>query len=369
MRKNLIRNNFFDPELPVLISILSEHDHIGIPEQGFNTERMIRLALMHRVTGQFTRYARQHPEIFSKEQLQLLERMAKQNASLSLMQLHELIRVSREFNRKGISYACMKGPQLSRMLYGTEALKESVDLDIMLIHEPELEVVHQHLADLGYNKSNLNDYKSRFSKKVFLLGKREVHYYNVNTGCQIDLHVRAGANTYLTAVRFKGLFTNLQSYYLEGVTVPILPPEKYLVFLCYHGAMHQFSRLGWLMDIRFFIIRMAKQLDFNKAYLVARSLRTEHSLYLAMILLKEMTGDAMPGSVMHHCKCNRSIRYMVSVCKRIWSRDAAFMLSFRGRLERFVYLLMLNKGFSGKIDLLAGILIRNLLHVLRWFRL
>ena len=149
------------------------------------------------------------------------------------MQLHELIRISREFNEANISYACMKGPQLARMLYGKEALKESVDLDIMLVNESELETAHRHLMNLGYGQSNLNDYKSWFAKKIFLLGKREVHYFNAKAGCHVDLHVRAGANTYLTAGRFRKLYTDLRIYDLEGMPVPIVPPEQYLTCLLY----------------------------------------------------------------------------------------------------------------------------------------
>lgn len=359
-----------------------------LPGKDFSTDQLIRLALMHRVTGQFYQYVRHHPGIFSDEQLELLDKRVKQNASRSLLQLHELLRICREFNRSGLSYACMKGPQLAKMIYGREALKESVDLDIMLVNESELETAHRVLIELGYDQSNLHDYKSRFAKKIFLLGKREVHYFNAISGCHVDLHIRAAANAYLTAGRFRDLFTDLQSYDLEGIPVPVLPPEKYLVFLCYHGALHQFGRLGWLMDIRFFIINMAKELDFNKVEWIARSLGTERALFLVFILLKEIFGtemagsktggngtvgngtftDEMASSAIDILKHNRSIRYMIGVSERIWSRDASYTLGFRGRLERFIYLVMLSKDFAAKIDLIAGILTRNLLPVMRWLR-
>ncbi len=359
----------FDPELQALISILSGNDYLGIPERGFSTERMIKLALMHRVTGQFIKYAHTHPGAFSALHMEILNRRAKRNASRSLVQLHELIRISREFNRAGVSYACVKGPQLSQMLYEKEALKESVDLDIMLINFSQLETVHRQLTTLGYDRSNLNDYKGRLAKKIFLAGKREVHYFNPGAGCHIDLHVRAAANAYLTAGRFCNFFSDLQEYDLEGVAVPVLPAEKYLVFLCHHGAMHQFHRLAWLMDIRFFMLRMADKLDISKAAHMAASMKIHRSFYLAMILLKDLFGNEIPDSIVDRYEYHRSVRFMISESRRIWSRDYVYRLSLRGRIVRIIYLMMLSSGPGAKFDLLLGILIRYGMHVIRWLKI
>ncbi len=369
MKRDFVKNDIVNPELKILLDILTGEDDIYIPETGLNKDLIIRLVLMHHVTGQFIKYARHHPGNFSAWHMETIDRRAKRNASRSLVQLHELIRISREFNRTGISYACMKGPQLSRMLYEKEALKESVDLDIMLVNASQLELVHRQLAVMGYDRSNLNDYQGWLARKMFLLGKREVHYFSSDTGCHVDLHVRAVANAYLTAGRFCNFFSDLQEYNLEGIAVPVLPSEQYLVFLCHHGAVHQFQRLAWLMDIRFFILRMADKLDIYKAAHIAESMKIHRSYYLAMCLLRDLFGDEIPDSIVDHYRYRRSMRFMISESRRIWSRDYAYMFTLRGRIVRMIYLMMLSSGPGGKFDLLLGVLIRHGMRIIRWLKI
>ncbi len=369
MKRDLVKNDFINPELKILLDILSGKDDLQIPEAGFNKDIIIRLVLMHRVTGQFVKYARHHPGTFSAKHMEILDRRTKSNAARSLVQLHELIRIGREFNRTGISYACVKGPQLSRMLYEKEALKESVDLDIMLVNASQLDIAHEQLMILGYDRSNLNDFKGWLGRKMFLLGKREIHYLNSDAACHVDLHVRTFANAYFTAGRFRNFFSDLQKYDLEGVTVPVLPAEKYLVFLCHHGAVHQFQRLAWLMDIRFFILRMANSLDIYKAARIAKSMKIHHSFYLAMLLLKDFFGNEILDSIVDHYRYNRSIRFMISESRRIWSRDYAYMFTLRGRIVRMIYLMMLSSGPGGKLDLLLGILIRYGMPIIRFLKI
>lgn len=369
MKRDLVKKGFINPELKIFLDILSGKEDIQIPEAGLNKDLIIRLILMHRVTGQFIKYARHHPGTFSAKHMETLDRRAKSNAARSLVQLNELIRIGREFNRKGISYACIKGPQLSRMLYEKEALKESVDLDIMLVNVSQLKIANRQLVVLGYDRSNLNDFKGWLGRKMFLLGKREIHYLNSDAGCHVDLHVRTIANAYFTAGRFRNFFSDLQKYDLEGVTVPVLSAEKYLVFLCHHGAVHQFQRLAWLMDIRFFILRMANKLDIYKAARIAESMRIHHSFYLTMFLLKDLFRNEIPDSIVDRYQYNRSIRFMISESRHIWSRDYAYMFTLRGRIVRMIYLMMLSSGMGGKLDLLLGILIRNGMRIIRCLKI
>ncbi len=60
---------------------------------------------------------------------------------------------------------------------------------------------------------------------------------------------------------FSDVFNDLETFDLDGHPVTIFAREQYLVYLCYHGALHQFSRLGWLMDIRAFVATFRDVLD------------------------------------------------------------------------------------------------------------
>jgi hypothetical protein len=360
---------YFSGEVKLLLNILSGSDVPTMQQMQADMNRLLRIALLQRVAWHLLQYTKQHPYLLSGDQLEWLSNRVKNNASRSLVQLHELLRVCSNFNESGTAYACIKGPQLARMLYGKEALKESVDLDIMLVKASDLGQVHRQLAVLGYTRSNLNDHKSWISRKIFLIGKREVHYFNPGSRCSIDLHLRAGANTYLTRERFRDFYSDLETYALENSQVHVLPQEKYLVYLCYHGALHQFSRLGWMMDIRAFFRQRRGSLNFQKMLDIARSLRVERHFSLAMILMNEWFGDTIPEAISEEILYNRRIHYLAVICSHMLDRDAGYGLTLKGRFRKLLYMMVLIEGMAGKIDLLYGIFMRNIIKIIRWMKL
>ena len=352
------------PEIAILLQIVKGDIDLQISLGSCSIDRLIQLAEMHRVVYQLLIFARQHNDIFTGEQIIQLENRCRQGALRSLTQLHELKRIAGVLNEKDIGYVCIKGPQLSRMIYGREALKESVDLDILLERAEDLMKVHTILSGLGYTHSNLNQYKGKYARKIFLIAKREVHFFNRETRCAIDLHVRPGANTYLTAKYFNGFLSDLVAADLEGTRVPVLSDEYYFVYLCYHGSLHQFSRLAWLMDIRAFLSLKREVFDYGKLLSIARSLHAERSVYLTMLLLQQLLGDEIPGDIAVNIRNNKRFRYLVSVCANMTGRDPIYWMTLIGRTEKVIYIMLLIKGMAGRIDWLYGILMRQLIKYL-----
>jgi hypothetical protein len=349
-----------ETEWKILLQILKGTAHEGISPGDYDTGRLIQLAGIHRLSYPLLVFSQSHPGWFSPAQKEALSLGCRDNALLSLAQLRELIRVAQNFFRTGIPFVVIKGPQLAHMIYGREALKESVDLDIMLVHGADIGKAHLLLSGTGFTKSNLDAHPGKLSRKIFLIAKREVHYVNPGTGIHIDLHVRAGANTYFTKNRFRHFFDTLETYDLEGQPVNILPPEQYLVYLCYHGSLHQFSRLAWLMDIRAYIHVKRDILNYQKVISLARDLKAERSLFLTMTLLNHLFGDEIPGVILQDMTQKGRIRFLASRCIRMLSRDSSYGLSLQGRFNKLVYIMILIRGFAGRIDWLYGIVMRIL---------
>lgn len=358
-----------NPEISILMQLLKGEAFQQGVLNPVHAAGLIKLAGRHKTLYQLLVFARQHAELFSAEQLVALENRCRQSALQSLVQLNELKRIAGRLNDCGIGYVCIKGPQLARRIYGREALKESVDIDIMLVNATDLQKVHDLLATLGYNRSNLNRYAGRLSRKRFLIAKREVQYFNRDNRCAIDLHIRPGANTYLTEKNFRDLLTNLVNENLEGTPVKVLPDEAYFVYLCYHGSLHQFSRLAWLLDIRAFLQVTGDGLNWHTVYSEALKLKVERNVLLALWLMKEYFGDVHAGRYMqvvaerHKTKANSMsprMRYLVKVCKNMLYREAGYGISIRGRIVKVVYIMLLIKGWAGRVDWVYGIVMRKL---------
>ena len=313
---------------------------------------------MHGVTYPLYVYAQGHPGIVTPSQLERLADRCRKNAIRSLDQLHELIRTAGDFQQAGIPVVVLKGPQLARMVYSREALKESVDLDILLVKDSDLEKAHLLLTGAGYSQSNLNAHPGKLSRKIFLIAKREVHYFNPRNKSHIDLHIRAGANTYLTAGSFRHIFDETDTFDLDGQPVTILAREQYLVYLCYHGALHQFSRLGWLMDIRAYVQAFKDVLNYPKAITLAREMKSETCLFLAFALLERYFDDEIPAILKPMIPRNKRFSYLVNSCCTMLSRDPAYGLTLPGRTNKLVYIMRLMNNMPARVDWIYGILMR-----------
>jgi hypothetical protein len=268
------------------------------------------------------------------------------------------------FRHAGIQLVVLKGPQLARMVHGREALKESVDLDLILVHKIDLEQAHEILTGAGYTQSNLNEHQGKLSRKIFLIAKREVHYFNPRNKSHIDLHIRAGANTYLTDRLFHDVFKELEPFDLDGHAVTIFAREQYLVYLCYHGALHQFSRLGWLMDIRAFVNANESRLDYEKTISLAQKIKAGTCLFLAYSLLEKYFDDEVPGFFKMRMPRNNRFKYLVNSCYKMLSREPGYGLTLAGRINKFSYMMRLIGTVPGRLDLLYGISMRTIVKFL-----
>jgi|GEM_PF-2797433 hypothetical protein len=354
-----------ETEIGLLLKILGGDAGLQVIPGSVDTGRLIRLAERHRVVYHLRQFAHEHTRVFSDEQIAGLNKRCHEGALRSLNQLRELKRIAGAMNERGIGYVCIKGPQLSRMIYGREALKESVDLDFILVNAGDLLEAHAVLTELGYTFSNLNEYRKRLNRKLFLIAKREVYYYNRDNRSAIDLHIRPGSNTYLTAGLFRGFLSPLSASDLDGTPVPVLPDEAYFAYLCYHGALHQFSRLAWLMDIRAFLQLKRGTLDYNRLLEIAYSLHAERHLFLALRLLEEYFNDEIPEPLSKLVIRSPRIHFLASNCRSMIGRDTSYGLSLKGRFGKLLYMMVLLRGWTGKVDWIYGIIMRMLVGMIR----
>jgi hypothetical protein len=319
---------------------------------------LIKTARYHKLTYALLRYAHKYHSVFSAEETRTLERITLANSSKALLQLHELLRLCEIFGDKGISYVVIKGPQLSRMLFGKEVLKESADLDIMLDGKGQFDEVRDILEYQYYQEISASRRMKKLRKWMFIEARREVVFVNQNNGIVLDLHLKPAPNAYLTSSLFRGFLADKRMFKLEDRDVPVLQDEKYFVFLCHHGALHQFARLGWLNDIKQFLIVVKP--DLQKALEIAKHTGTQRSMLVALRLIDELSGGyieekSMPGTGHHQ------VKKLACASVKLLCSDPRFIMSFRGRLFRLRYLLRLSRSWAGKIDVITGIILRVLI--------
>lgn len=349
------------PEVSFLIDLVSgksiRNDSLLI----FKSD-IIKLARYHKLSYFLIQHSRNSPQSFTPGQNEMLSRMASRISSRALIQLHELGNISTLFREAGISFVVVKGPQLASMLYGKKALKESVDLDIMLGDKSCFDDASAVLTKAGFELISMKSNLPGMLKNVYIEAKREMAFMNREKRIFVDLHLKPSPNSYFSSARFRDFLKKKEVYALEGISVPILPPEKYLVFLCHHAALHQFSRLGWINDIRSFLTVVKP--DISETIETARRTGTEISFFTAMFLINKLFAAEIP--VMDLKKQERRNAEKLSCASvALLNRDSGFLMSFRGRLFRLRYLIKLNSNLTGKVDVFTGLFLRMLVKSFR----
>ncbi len=279
-------------------------------------------------------------------------------AARGLIRLNELLQVCRKFNEQGLKYVVIKGPHLAQLLYGKRAVKFSVDLDFLITSETDIDVFRRNLLKMGYDCLEKEMKGRKWKRKMFLLAKREMHFVKFGAGFVIDLHTRPFANTLFTRGLYKGFFSDVKQVMFEGMMIPVLPDEKYFVFLCHHGACHQFSRLAWLMDIKRFYELRKSAMDTEKIIRLAESLKVKKSLALAFYMMHLLTETGIPDYIKNELKNIRLFKALAAACFRSIAGKTGDDLMLNARITRLLYMLKITEGVIGKIDLIISILLR-----------
>lgn len=310
-------------------------------------------------TTYFLYYYFQHQRVkISDSKKLMLKRRVYKNTARSLQQTDELKKISHCFNDRALSYTLIKGPHLAGLLYGKEAVKVSVDMDVMVNRVAELNDFHAVLIHEGYSSGHQAFLSGTWRKKLYLVGKKELQYYHPITGLVVDLHLRPLANILLTGGRYNDFFSDLRKVPFEGIEIPVLRDEKYLVYLCHHGASHQFSRIGWLIDIREFYLKIQPYCTADKILAEARALNSVRSLLLAFYLKYLFFDIQPPPEIEQLLKQEKQLDRLAVQCLASMANKTGYDLTWKARWKRFYYLIRLNQGWMSKADILLGVFFR-----------
>ncbi|NIK76098.1 hypothetical protein FHS15_001205 [Paenibacillus castaneae] len=231
--------------------------------------QFIKLARHHRVFPSINRtmQARRFEGIptFVK---QLFHRDYYRNTLQMLALSGEMEQLAKSLTDKGIRSLFLKGPVIAADLYGDVSLRTSCDLDL-LIPLSELEQAEALFIELGYVKDDyiesvLNDWKWRHHHIIFNHPTKDI---------KVEVHWRLNPFPSKEPC-FDELWERKRVSSLISRPIYYLGREDLFLFLVSHGARHGWSRLRWLLDIKYLV---NQRMDWPK---LVRLLKKHHYLHL-----------------------------------------------------------------------------------------
>jgi hypothetical protein len=161
----------------------------------------------------------------------------------------EALRIERLFVEAKLSIGFLKGTSLAALAYGNCAVRHGKDIDILV--DPEFaRAAFRVIEQAGYRRRNLQ-FSSDEQLATWLREANHFSFVHEETGTEIEVHWRLfrNRNLDLALVRFNGLNASPR----DETDAKL---KDLLIYLCVHGAAHQWFRLKWLADIAALLAQM-----------------------------------------------------------------------------------------------------------------
>lgn len=211
------------------------------PLPGCDWDRLLQLAAEHGVAGVLSRALRSAdlpPPV--QQQLGAAERTVVQHGLRLTGILGEVTQV---LESAGVRLLAYKGPVLSQQLFGEPAIREAVDLDV-LISPYDVRGAINALVAKGFTP--LRPYPpSAFPQLI----RYRAEYGMTRDGVLIELQWRLAPHYFTVPFDFESAWQKREVVTIGGRQVPTLSLEDNLLALCVHGSKHHWERLKWVLDV------------------------------------------------------------------------------------------------------------------------
>ncbi len=215
-----------------------------------------------------------------------------ENFQRNLYLTSELLKLGRLFETQQIPMLSFKGPILAQIAYGNLGLRQFLDLDILV---PEADVVRasQLLVSLGYQPQF--DLTER-QQIVYARLRSEHCFWHEEKQVCVDLHWSILPKHFSFTPDPQLLWRKIERVEFGAQSIATLTPEHLLLFLCAHGAKHNWWRLYWICDLAE-LLRTHPDLDWEDIHSRSGRFGTTRMLLLGLYLAQQLLGTVLPLSV------------------------------------------------------------------------
>ena len=210
---------------------------------------------------------------------------ASADAARTLGQVRRLGELCALLEDAGVRVLPFKGPTLSLQLYGDLALRQSVDLDLVV---PFGDYARAREALVRHGLPPRGGHSERQERTLFAwLG-----HAPFGRGDEfVELHWRFADRRFPFALTAERALDRAQQSIVAGRTMPLMSDDDLLAVLAMHGTRHLYERLEWLAGVT----RLLRAAPDDAPHLMAhaRSLRAARMLAVSVHMAERVLGLAL----------------------------------------------------------------------------
>jgi len=284
------------PELELLLTCarreMSEdriRHALELLDRSLNWSRLLEQARAHRLLPLLCwHWKRSLRRGFPAEIAQQLDGRFRANVARSLLLVRDLANIVELLGRHGIPVVPFKGPALAENLYGNAALRESVDLDILIRRRDVPEAIRT-LVSAGYVDGKQ---LTPAQQNAFLATQYEYPFLSPS-GILVELQWRIVPRYFSLPLNEEQYWSRIQPLTLCGREINSLSGEDLLLLLCFHGGKHGWEKLIWLADVAELVVSNP-HLDWEYVRDRARRAGGLRMLLLGVVLANRFLGTTIP---------------------------------------------------------------------------
>ncbi len=282
----------------VLLACQSEMDEKQIAEFREHVERsdaleeVAMLAYRHGVYSLFHRAVlRYSPDLIDEEMNEALDYLDDGIKVKNEGMTAELLRVISLLEAADIDVLSFKGPVLAQMLYGDIALRQYVDLDL-LIKKEDIEKIETLLISEGYIAAlELTPVQKEVWKKT----RHDLGFKHHEKGIKLEMHWALLDDDYPVSIALSDVWKYPQKVRINEQNISTFSIEELFSYLCVHGSKHLWERLAWIKDIDVFI--RTKEIEWESLIKKAESSRLETMIELGLSLSLLLFKTPLPREI------------------------------------------------------------------------
>lgn len=272
---------------------------LGAAERdGLDADYLAELLVQHRVRPLvYANLRKAETELLPDPLMARLEHFYRVNAGRNMMKAAELRRVTGLLEAEGLRAVSYKGVLQALRFFGDLALREFIDLDIV-VDEASFETAYRLLTKTDAYETATDPRELAFRPEVGLMHPQRRVY--------IELHKGLFASRLVHSLDMDALWKRLVCVPLAGSGVWSFAAEDLVALLSIHGTKHCWRRLHWLCGLAE-MLRATPELDWDAALRHAQQLGAERAVLMSLLLAHDLLDAPLPADVLRQAREDRLV--------------------------------------------------------------
>jgi len=289
------------------------------------------------------------------------EELKQQNLTIVMRNMRmtaELTRIMNLLKENGIDALAFKGPTLAQLAYGDIALRQYVDLDI-IVKKEDIYNVDALLKNKGYQRV-LKLTSSQ--EKTWFKYAHDILLFSPSNGVHFEIHWSLLDQDYPVHINLDTIWKNSQFIAVNDQEIPTFSTEDLLLYLCIHGSKHLWERIEWIKDID--LLLQTQDINWGKVIKETEDSDFETMFYLGLYLTYILFETQLPKSIRVVVTKNKKLVDLTDFIFKRWQNPNTMGIS--KTIQQTTFMLKLFPTLSMRLSYLHKIILKPSLNEY-WF--